>query len=79
VVQDYVDALKQKVVKLEAMAARNSNDKGISAQVRLLCSPLWLQNQRFCYEPCTHPAWHQQQQVHAMLCHGGSVQCFTLT
>ncbi|DBB17994.1 hypothetical protein WJX82_004577 [Trebouxia sp. C0006] len=31
--QDYVDALKQKVVKLEAMAARNSNDKGITAQV----------------------------------------------
>ncbi len=40
VVQDYVDALKQKVVKLEAMAARNSNDKGITAQVCLLCSPL---------------------------------------
>ncbi len=39
VVQDYVDALKQKVVKLEAMAARNSNDKGITAQVWLLCSP----------------------------------------
>ncbi|DBA87566.1 hypothetical protein WJX77_000422 [Trebouxia sp. C0004] len=31
--QDYVDTLKQKVVKLEAMAARNSNDKGITAQV----------------------------------------------
>lgn len=38
-VQDYVGALKQKVVKLEAMAARNSNDKGIAAQVCLLCSP----------------------------------------
>ncbi len=48
VVQDYVDALKQKVIKLEAMAARNSNDKGITAQVCLLCSPLWLQNSRLC-------------------------------
>jgi hypothetical protein len=46
VLQDYVDALKQKVVKLEAMAARNSNDKGITAQVCLLCNPLWLQNSR---------------------------------
>ena len=48
VVQDYVDALKQKVVKLEAMAARNSNDKGITAQVWLLYSLLWLQNSRLC-------------------------------
>ena len=31
--QDYTDALKQKVVKLQAMAARNSSDKLISAQV----------------------------------------------
>jgi len=33
--QDYTEALKQKVVKLEAMAARNSNDKVITAQVCL--------------------------------------------
>ena len=36
VVQDYVATLRQKVVKLEAMAARNSSDKVISAQV---CTP----------------------------------------
>ncbi len=60
VVQDYVDALKQKIVKLEAMAARNSNDKGITAQVCLLCSPLWLQTPSLCWRPCTQPAWHQQ-------------------
>ena len=31
--QDHTEELKQRVVKLEAMAARNSSDKVISAQV----------------------------------------------
>lgn len=31
--QDHTEALKQRAVKLEQMAARNSNDKVISSQV----------------------------------------------
>lgn len=31
--QDHTETLKQRVVKLEQMAARNSNDKVISSQV----------------------------------------------
>ena len=31
--QDHTEVLKQRVVKLEQMAARNSNDKVISSQV----------------------------------------------
>ena len=33
IMQDHTEALKQRVVKLEQMAARNSNDKVISSQV----------------------------------------------
>lgn len=40
-VQDHTEELKQRVVKLEAMAARNSSDKVISAQVsQLTCMSL---------------------------------------
>lgn len=70
VVQDYVNALKQKVVKLEAMATRNSNDKGITAQVWLLCSPLWLQNPRSVLR-----IWPPSCLASTGACHGGSVQC----